>query len=155
LPIDCRKSLYITECGIDTGVTNAPRPDHGWASPHSQTTPQAYASQLRWYAQEIAKDSYVKGATIFACGTFSSGNPIFTSFDVAGIPAIQALLKEDIPNENGGPAVPKPNFPPGFATFHAKDTDLIGDPIENAWGSASGNVHQATTRGELLWHKAA
>ena len=154
LPLDCRKSLYISECGIDTGVIHPDGRDHGWRSQQG-TTADAYVSQLRWYAQEIAKDSYVKGATIFACGTFADGNPIFTSFDVAGVPEIQSFLKEDFPQPDGGGHNVNAQFTLGFATFHHADPVLIGDPLENAWGSATGNVHQGTTGGELLWHKAA
>jgi hypothetical protein len=150
LPVDLRKSLFITECGIDTGVVPAPGPNHGWRS-QAGTTAASYANQLRWYAQEIAKDSYVKGATIFAGGTF----PDFASFEVAGAPEIQSLLREDFPQPDGGGQSVNAQFSLGFGDFHEKDRDLVGEPLENAWGSAIGNVHQGTTKGELLWHKAA
>ena len=63
--------LVITECGIDT----AHGKKSGW---RTVTNAQSYGQQLAWYADELAKDPYVVGATVFACQTD------WDSFEVCG-----------------------------------------------------------------------
>lgn len=92
LPLDCRKPVLITETGIDWGVLAYELT--GWRGGNgAPATPiNEYVNQLRWYAEEMAKDSYVLGATIFACGQFGD----WASFDVAAVGEIESLLRETI-----------------------------------------------------------
>ena len=91
--------LAITECGIDPLVS--PQPPHAasgtwkqlgsfWAA-HDNEPDKAdyYFRQLTWYDQELQKDDYVIGATIFTWGSF--GSP-WSDFDVAGTDVASKLI---------------------------------------------------------------
>lgn len=77
LPEDCRKPLFITECGIDSGVTGVGL--HGWR--WYNYTEDEYLEQLRWYTNELNRDDFVIGAHIFQCGSYDSQ---WESFDILG-----------------------------------------------------------------------
>jgi hypothetical protein len=92
--------LVITECGIDPLVNPKP-PNAGvggtwlrlgpfWAT-HDNEPDMAdyYFRQLVWYDQELQKDAYVIGATIFTWGNF--GQP-WKDFDVAGTDVAKKLI---------------------------------------------------------------
>ena len=90
LPADARIPLIITECGVDGLVGSRPGPEgHGWRdfakywkqnniAPDSVT---GYLDQLTWYDQELQKDDYVTGATIYLIGSIDS---LTGTYDVAG-----------------------------------------------------------------------
>ncbi len=154
LPADCRKPLIISECGIDWGVLG--RALSGWrASP--TTSPADYETQLRWYALDCARDPYVAGLADFCCGCF----PDWRTFDVAGVAEIERAVVADYPQgsipapapETGGGKVYP--FELGFKAFHDAHPDLVGEAVEPHHYDADGNDHQYTTRGELVWIKAA
>lgn len=76
--------LLITECGIDGGAVTPQRiaekrAARGWKT--FATWPQ-YQSQLRWYAEEIAKDDYVLTATPFVSEAVREGNIPWYDFDL-------------------------------------------------------------------------
>lgn len=92
--------LVITECGIDPLVNPKP-PEAGfggtwrqlggfWAH-HDDEPDKAdyYFRQLLWYDEELQKDDYVVGATIFTWGSFG---PPWESFDVAGTDVAEKLI---------------------------------------------------------------
>ncbi len=92
--------LVITECGIDPLVNPKP-PSVGaggtwkelgnfWAE-HDKEPDKAdyYFRQLVWYDQELQKDDYVIGATVFTWGSFGGG---WAKFDVAGTSVAQKLI---------------------------------------------------------------
>jgi hypothetical protein len=82
--------LIMTECGVDGLVGNRPGPAEakGWQD-FIQTwldaglrndPPGVYMDQLIWYDEELRKDSFVIGATIFVAGA-SSG---WETYDILG-----------------------------------------------------------------------
>jgi hypothetical protein len=83
--------LVVTECGIDPMVNPKPQgaPSAAWKdlgkfwSQHDGETDKAdfYFRQLRWYDEELQKDDYVAGATIFTYGSFG---PPWSDVDIAG-----------------------------------------------------------------------
>ena len=77
IPAELRIPLIITECGIDGLIQPRPGPGGaGWRdfstywkqnniAPNGVT---GYLDQLTWYDEELQKDDYMIGATIFAAG---------------------------------------------------------------------------------------
>jgi len=64
MPPDARVPLYITECGIDSGINppwNIPA-QGGW---RSFTTARDYVNQLQWYLECCKEDGYVKAVIPF------------------------------------------------------------------------------------------
>ena len=70
--------IFITETGVDSGGHGK-----GWKftvpGDSLQQKAQAYLQSLKWYASELAKDAYIKGATVFTVG------PGWDTFDVSNI----------------------------------------------------------------------
>ena len=70
-------TIYITETGVDAGG-----PGKGWktAVPGEglERKAEVYRDSLKWYAEQLAQDVYVRGATIFTAG------PGWPTFDVLG-----------------------------------------------------------------------
>lgn len=91
--------LVITECGIDPLVSPQPpgTPSGTWKrlgsfwAEHEGEPDKAdyYFRQLAWYDEEMQKDDYVIGATIFTWGSF--GQP-WADFDVAGTEVAKKLI---------------------------------------------------------------
>jgi hypothetical protein len=92
--------LVITECGIDPLVNPKP-PEAGfggtwrqlggfWAR-HDNEPDKAdyYFRQLVWYDEELQRDDYVVGATIFSWGSYG---PPWAAFDVAGTDVAKKLI---------------------------------------------------------------
>ena len=84
--------LILSEIGRDHGLHT--RPPKGWRQNigFGSNDADVYAGELRWFARELARDLYVKGATIFACGA----PPDWATFDVAGSGQIENVVNEDI-----------------------------------------------------------
>jgi hypothetical protein len=91
--------LAITECGVDPGVSPKPPGLDGgawrllgdlWAQ-HNNEPNKAdyYFRQLVWYDEELQKDDYVVGATVFTWGNFG---PPWLYFDVAGTEVARKLI---------------------------------------------------------------
>jgi hypothetical protein len=91
--------LAITECGVDPLVN--PKPPNTtsgtwkglgefWKT-HDGEPDKAdyYFRQLLWYDEQLQKDDYVIGATIFTWGSF--GEP-WSSFDIAGTEVARKLI---------------------------------------------------------------
>jgi len=85
LPADLHVPLIITECGIDGLIEPRPGPaGAGWRDyvkywRQNNIAPDGvtgYLDQLTWYDEELQKDDYVVGATIYAAGA--------DSYDVLG-----------------------------------------------------------------------
>jgi len=91
--------LVITECGVDPGVSPKPpgvtggawRQLGGFWAQHDGEPDKAdyYFRQLVWYDEELQKDDYVVGATIFTWGNFG---PPWLHFDVAGTEVATKLI---------------------------------------------------------------
>jgi len=91
--------LAITECGIDPLVNPKPpgAPSGTWRhlgrfwADHEDEHNKAdyYFRQLVWYDEEMQKDDYVVGATIFTWGSF--GKP-WSDFDIAGTDVAKKLI---------------------------------------------------------------
>jgi len=91
--------LVITECGVDPLVNPKPpgAPSGTWKQlggfwaehDHEPDKADYYFRQLVWYDEELQKDDYVVGATIFTWGSFG---PQWTDFDVAGTDVAQKLM---------------------------------------------------------------
>jgi hypothetical protein len=71
-----RHTALITEAGL-TQAVYAGRPDVGWRSELSE---DRYWESLKWYNQELSKDDYVRGASIFLVGAVAP----FNSFETLG-----------------------------------------------------------------------
>jgi hypothetical protein len=85
LPADLHIPLVITECGVDGLIEPRPGPaGAGWRDfskywKQNNMAPDGvtgYLDQLTWYDEELQKDDYVVGATIYAAGA--------DSYDVLG-----------------------------------------------------------------------
>jgi hypothetical protein len=85
LPAELRVPLIITECGIDGLIEPRPGPaGAGWRDfvkywKQNNLAPDGvtgYLDQLTWYDEELQKDDFVIGATIYATGA--------DSYDVLG-----------------------------------------------------------------------
>lgn len=85
IPAELHIPLVMTECGIDGLVEPRPGPEGaGWRDfgkywKQNNIAPDGvtgYLDQLTWYDQELQKDDYVIGATIYATGA--------DSYDVLG-----------------------------------------------------------------------
>jgi hypothetical protein len=92
--------LVITECGIDPLVNPKPpgagvggtwrQLGHYWSTKHNeQDKEDFYFRQLVWYDNELQKDDFVLGATVFTWGSF--GQP-WSEFDVAGTNVAKKLI---------------------------------------------------------------
>ncbi len=91
--------LVITECGLDPGV--GPKPaeakDLTWdglgnfwnQKNHKPDRAEYYFEQLCWYDEELQKDDYVVGATIYTWGSFPG---TYVAFDVAGTEVAKKLI---------------------------------------------------------------
>lgn len=99
IPCGVSVPLVITECGIDPMVSPQPDgcPGGTWRQlgdywrEHDGETDKAdyYFRQLLWYDEELQKDDYVIGATIFTWGNF--GKP-WADFDIAGTDVARKLI---------------------------------------------------------------
>jgi hypothetical protein len=91
--------LAITECGVDPGVDPKPPGLDGgawrllgslWSQQNNEPDKEDYYfRQLVWYDEELQKDDYVVGATIFTWGNFG---PPWLHFDVAGTEVATKLI---------------------------------------------------------------
>ena len=91
--------LVITECGIDYGVTPKPPGVQGgtwrelgdfWERENDEPDKaDYYFRQLVWYDEELQKDDYVIGATIYTWGSFGGD---WARFDVAGTEVSTKLI---------------------------------------------------------------
>ena len=82
--------ILITECGVDGLVANRPGPADakGWQdfigtwldNGLRNDPPGVYMDQLIWYDEELRKDAYIKGATIFLAGA----SPGWETYDILG-----------------------------------------------------------------------
>jgi hypothetical protein len=91
--------LVITECGVDPGVSPKPPGLTGgawrllgdlWAQQNNEPNKaDYYFRQLVWYDEELQKDDYVVGATVFTWGNFG---PPWLYFDVAGTEVATKLI---------------------------------------------------------------
>ena len=116
--------LVITETGLDPGINPRPpgTPPGTWkqladfwrTNDNRPDTAQYYFDQLRWYEEELKKDKYVKGATVFTWGSYG---PPWDAFDVANTEVAQ-LLGEHWAKET--PVVP-PEPEPEIAILDVRD----------------------------------
>ena len=120
--------FYITETGRDHGLTLNGE-NHGWRhnAGYGGGDLQNYINEIDWYARELQRDPYVKGAYIFACGTYGPGN--FGDFDVAGEKAIQDLLQRDY---SGVEIFNAHKFPGPDQVAKAKETQASSQPTPPA-----------------------
>jgi hypothetical protein len=91
--------LVITETGIDPLISPQPpgTPSGTWRQlgdfwrqhDGEQDAADYYFRQLVWYDEELQKDDYVVGATIF---TFGNWGGIWKHFDIAGTPVAEKLI---------------------------------------------------------------
>ncbi len=72
MPADARRSILITECGYDDND------EQGFLGRLSN---QAYLACLGTYDQELMKDEYVLGATVY---TYGISSPEWKSYDISG-----------------------------------------------------------------------
>ena len=128
--------VLITECGIDGGVLNPPRPRTGWKSYASR---EAYLAQLQWYDAELAQDAEVLAATIFTSGP----DGVWTDFDFDADLSrrLAAHIKAGVP-----PEVP-PMTDPRAANckrFHMDASNKV-DGIELVYESRPDSPYQCVT----------
>jgi len=87
IPAELHVPILITEAGID-GLVSADRIGAGWQDfigywnkiPLDPDAFWAYMDQLQWYDEELQKDDWVIGATLFVAG----GQAHFESYELAG-----------------------------------------------------------------------
>lgn len=102
LPMDCKKPLFLTEIGIDSGAAHWPVPGQGgW---RSFTDAEGYLRQLIRYDSELRKDHYVDSAAIFCWGTL---DPTWATFDLSGLAA--ELLEDYLVSQQTETAEPDVN----------------------------------------------
>jgi len=113
LPADARRPIVITETGIDGGAGPVNKPQDGWSK---FTDAAGYVATLQWYDNEIQKDNYVIGATIFAMNGWGNAGS-FGMGDIAQIRDYIAQGGSPLPASiklpmAAPPAPPKPATPP-------------------------------------------
>ena len=93
--------LVITECGLDPGVDDKLKPPEAkdltweklgnfWRERNDRPDKaEYYFEQLRWYDEELQKDDYVVGATVFTWGNWGGA---WKHFDVAGTDVAKKLI---------------------------------------------------------------
>lgn len=119
LPAAAIKPLLLSECGIDGGVLGSATAQRGWSF---FTSEEGYLSELQWYDEELQKDDYVFGATIFSMNAWGIGD----SF------AIKDALK--IRDYIGAGGSPPPIFPPPLSledTILAEAESVPWMPVNN------------------------
>jgi len=87
VPLELHVPIVITEAGID-GLVSSERVGAGWQDYTDywnkiHLDPDvfwAYMDQLQWYDEELQKDDFVIGATIFVAG----GDGHFVSYEITG-----------------------------------------------------------------------
>jgi hypothetical protein len=87
VPPELHVPIIVTEAGID-GLAMADRFGSGWKDfisywndiPLDPDAYWAYLDQLQWYDEQIQKDDWVLGATIFVAG----GQEHFASYEIVG-----------------------------------------------------------------------
>jgi hypothetical protein len=102
MPPDARVPLYITECGIDSGIQppwDIPA-QGGW---RSFTNAQDYVNQLKWYLGRCKEDGYVKAVIPFC--TFAN-DPTWYTYSMWDGP-IRDLWGEVLHDEGGETHVPE------------------------------------------------
>ena len=141
--------LVITECGIDPGVSPKPPGVTGgtwkqlgdfWAQ-HDNEPDKAdyYCRQLVWYDEELQKDDYVVGATIFTWGNFG---PPWLHFDVAGTDVATKLIAYTQANpaepfEYPGEEPDEEEKPRGYPRVQYERTYVLLPPTADAaWARA-------------------
>ena len=114
--------LILSEFGRDRGCVGEGLA--GWKVGVGDV--RQYADELRWAAQEMNKDSYLVGATIYCCGVIDK---FWKSFDVSGESVIEDLLNEQWPAE------PVVNIPP--VPVHTKKVEKPVEVLQAARAQAS------------------
>jgi hypothetical protein len=137
--------LVITECGIDPLVTPRPEgaPAGAWKDlgkyweAHDGEADKAdyYFRQLVWYDEELQKDHYVVGATIFTWGNFGGA---WADFDVAGTGVSQRLITYAQENPTSRPfRYPLFELPSGLPRVQYERTYVLLPPHADAnWARA-------------------
>ena len=145
--------LVITECGIDPMVNPKPQgaPPKTWKhlgkfwEQHDGESDPAdyYFRQLVWYDEELQKDDYVVGATVFTWGSFGG---TWADFDVAGTPVAKKLIAYTKQNPArpfsyriGGDTTPdRPTRPRGAPRVQYPRTYVLLPPSAGAeWARAA------------------
>jgi hypothetical protein len=137
---------FITECGIDGGVLDPPRPRTGWKS---YATRDAYMAQLKWYDAELQKDPEVLAATIFTSGP--NGDWLDFDFDVD----LSRRLATHIAGTSG-PEVPPMATDPRAANCRTHHLDANGkvDGIHLVWEPVPSSMY-ACISAQLIPEAAA
>jgi len=135
--------LVITECGLDPLVNPKPPGCDGGAwkqlgaywEKHNDEPDKAdyYFRQLVWYDQELQKDDYVIGATIFTWGNF--GKP-WADFDVAGTGVAKKLITYTLEENEEMRGQPRVQYERTYVLLPpAADHAWAGAVVEATWGS--------------------
>lgn len=92
LPVNARRPILITECGIDDGQ------NQGWVK---YAKPDDYVSQLAWYDSNLMLDNYLSAASIF---TVDSKDWRF--FEI--LPILNKIADYIVAHPSPGPPPPPP-----------------------------------------------
>ncbi|TAK24200.1 MAG: lytic transglycosylase domain-containing protein [Chloroflexota bacterium] len=95
LPADARLPILVTEFGIDKGTLDGKL--DGWRNPMFGLSAGGYADLCRWYRDEVARDPYVHGVTLFVAGAYRGAPPNgWESFEVVGAGEVEDLIREEV-----------------------------------------------------------
>ncbi len=117
LPVDARRQIVITECGIDGGPSG--HPQEGWSK---FTTEAGYLASLQWYDAELQKDDNVIGATIFTADPWG----IDGSFGIGQLKQIRDYMAQ---GGSPAPVVVKPPTAGGTVVEPVKKPGPAEGPV--------------------------
>lgn len=121
------RDVWITELGLDLQRGH----DGGWRS--AGVSSAQYLEQLRWYAEEAAKDTFVKGLCLFAGSAYGWGSFLVDAEIMAGCQAINRSL----PKPSTPAAVTPATAPAGSPLVGAMPQPCFGKlgwPVRDAKG---------------------
>ena len=139
--------VIITECGADK-LGNFPG---RWHDVWGKNITAYWHEYLQPFTQELEKDAYVLGATLFTVGNGFS--PIWNSFDVSGdglVPLLAAYAQTLPPDAPPAPIdAPSPADTPAFDLYRVKAQQLKARQFP--WtGETEPPVMQQLTQGDVV-----
>ena len=143
--------LIISECGRDHGLTTGTPRGYKFDAGYGASDLENYANEMRWFLREVARDFYVLGLVIYACGTY----PDWETFNIAGTTEFEELVNEDIsaPLYQGSIVAhkaTKPNLASGGIVVSSSSPQPALAPTLRAknlyedWATTPGNMNPKT-----------
>lgn len=117
--------VIMTEAGLTMAYGHPGNPDEGWLNTIAPLTEDEYWQSLLWYNNEMLKDPYVMGASLFEVGHVGK----WVSFRHLGEDnqgnAILLMNRIEALNDIPGPPEPPPEPPPSDGDIYERTQALV------------------------------